>query len=175
MSDTEVTEKKTRKQRVAGPKAPSRKDNPAAYQLHYLRLAIKNVQKRDEQTTGWGVDALGANFRDALASLQDCVTGLEGVPSDFKAPRKRGAGGGRTAKVFTPGQTIKLSNPAIGRVREFFPDVSTDCTFVVSPKYTGTTPDGKPDNMIPVMCTGLNGELPAFYVGREHKKELSAA
>jgi hypothetical protein len=178
----EVSEPKVRKVRTPKEKAPSRKENPAGYQAHYLKSAIENLKKRDEQIHGWGLPAIGdpsrtvgEHFGDALYSLSQVSLALAAVPADFKAPRKRGAGGGRPAKSFAAGQSVKLSNAAIARVREFFPDVNLDCQFVIAPTAKATGTDGKPERMFPIMCTGIGGALPAFYVGREHAKELTAA
>jgi len=120
------TEKKPRKPRTPKEKAPSRKDNPAGYQMHYLQNAIANVTKRDNETTSFGIVGLGGHFGDALHSLQNAYALLATVPSDFRVPRKRGGGGGRPAKRFTAGQRVNLSDKALAVINQIFPSVNND-------------------------------------------------
>jgi len=164
-----TTEKKPRKHRTAGPKAPSRKENPAGYQIHYLDGAIRSIQKRDEQTTNFGVDGLGGHFRDALASLTEIRNALAALPADFKAPRKSG-GRGRAKKTFVAGQIVKLSENALNLIKEQFPSVDQDCVFCVNPKMV----INEQTKLYSIGCTGIDGALPWFYVGFYAAKELTA-
>ena len=162
MDETNITEKKPRK---VVPKAPNRAKDPVGFQVFQLNRAKTMLTKVDKQTTGWpGI--LGKSADDANAIIDEALQSASEFPSDFKAPRAKGKGGGRAKVVFTIGQAVTLNEAALARVRTLFPDVSGDCHFRIATNAKET------DKLLPIVCTGIDGNLAPFFVDRAKRSEI---
>lgn len=159
MSDTE------KKPRKIQPKAPNKAKDPVGFQKFQLNRAISILAKVDKQTTGWPGKA-GFHANEARTEVALAITELAEFPADFKAPRAKGHGGGRPAHRFVIGQRVTLSESAMARVQEVFPDVGADCHFAIA------TTAKESDKLLPIVCTGVNGDLPSFFVDRAKRSEL---
>lgn len=162
MSDTNTTEKKARKTQ---PKAPNRAKDPVGFQKFQLTRALVILAKVDKQTTGWP-GKVGFYASEASGEIDQAIGQLAEIPADFKAPRAKGHGGGRPVHRFVIGQRVTLSESAMARVNELFPDVAKDCYFAIA-----TTAKEK-DKLLPIVCTGIDGNLPSFFVDRARRSEL---
>ncbi len=161
MSDT-VTEKKPRK---VNPKAPNRAKEPVAFQVYQLNRAIAILAKVDKQTTGWPGKA-GAGAHDATEYANAAINELNALPADFKAPRAKGHGGGRTAHRFVIGMDVTLAETAMARVVQLFPDVTANHKFRIA------TNAKESDKLLPIVCTGIDGNSAPFFVDRAKRSEL---
>ncbi len=162
MSDT-VTEKKPRK---VNPKAPNRAKEPVAFQVFQLNRAIAILAKVDKQTTGWPAK-IGSQANDAIDYAKGAITSAENdLPADFKAPRAKGHGGGRTATRFVIGMDVTLAETAMARVVQLFPDVTANHKFRIA------TNAKESDKLLPIVCTGIDGNSAPFFVDRAKRSEL---
>ena len=162
MTDAVVTKKKPRK---VVPKAPNRAKEPVAFQMFQLNRAITILEKVDAQTTNFGVK-VSFYANEAVDECKRAIAELATLPAAFKAPRAKGKGGGRTKVVFTIGQTVTLNEAALARVQTLFPDVSGDCHFRIATNAKET------DKLLPIVCTGIDGNLAPFFVDRAKRSEL---
>lgn len=168
MEDTNTTvgtEKKPRKPRKVQEKAPNKAKDPVGFQKFQLNRAISILAKVDKQTSNYGVKA-GFYANEASDECKRAIAELETLPADFKAPRAKGHGGGRPSVVFTIGQRVTLSDTAMARVNELFPDVKADCVFSIATNAKPT------DKLLPIVCTGIDGNLAPFFVDRAKRSEL---
>ncbi len=161
MSDT-VTDKKPRK---VNPKAPNRAKEPVAFQVFQLNRAIAILAKVDKQTTGWP-GKIGSTAHDAAAVVTEAVAAAGELPADFKAPRAKGHGGGRTAHRFVIGMDVTLAETAMARVVQLFPDVTANHKFRIA------TNAKESDKLLPIVCTGIDGSSAPFFVDRARRSEL---
>ncbi len=83
-------DKKPRKQRAKGPKAPNKKARPTAWAAYQIDRAYRIVRKVLISTDGWTIDAV-PGLSGALSMLLDSEGAFRSLPDDFKAPRKRRA------------------------------------------------------------------------------------
>jgi hypothetical protein len=144
-------------------KAPKRKDNYVAFESYQAKRIIKTIQGLEKRTEPFGIDAHKLTG-EAQGALVELVNRLAEMPQDFKPARKGGPGRGA---AFTIGQRVTLNADAMARVKALFPGVSDDCWFRIA-----TT--AKPgDKMIPIVCSGVDGELAPFFVDRAQRKELT--
>ncbi len=161
MSDT-VTEKKPRK---VNPKAPNRAKEPVAFQIFQLNRAIAILTKVDKQTTGWPGD-IGKLAHQASGDLSFAIIEAATIPADFKPPRAKGHGGGRTAHRFVIGMDVTLAETAMARVVQLFPDVTANHKFRIA------TNAKESDKLLPIVCTGIDGNSAPFFVDRAKRQEL---
>lgn len=162
MDETNVTEKKPRK---VVPKAPNRAKDPKGYQNFQINRAMAILQKVEKQTRDWSVKA-SFYANEACDEANRAINEIDTLPVDFKAPRAKGKGGGRTKVVFTIGQDVTLNEAALARVQTLFPDVTGDCHFRIATNAKET------DKLLPIVCTGIDGNLAPFFVDRAKRSEL---
>ncbi len=144
-------------------KAPKRKDNYVPFESYQVKRAIKAIQGIEKRSESFGIDAHKLTG-EAQGALVELVARLSEMPQDFKPARKGGPGRGT---AFTIGQRVTLNADAMARVKALFPDTGDDCWFRIA-----TT--AKPgDKMIPIVCSGVDGELAPFFVDRAQRKELT--
>jgi len=175
-TNTTETEKKPRKPRKVQDKAPNKAKDPVGFQTFQLRRAIAILHKVDKQTSNYAVPTedpavnvpvkCGFYANEAADECARAINELSKLPADFKAPRAKGHGGGRPSVVFTIGQRVTLADTAMARVNELFPDVKADCVFSIATNAKPT------DKLLPIVCTGIDGNLAPFFVDRAKRSEL---